>query len=117
MQYSLGIVSVIEYVARHFAKRAPSSGYPSGLRRAPAGPAAPREPLPPPVEPLGHRLPLGERERLRALVDLDARNDALRGEQLRERRPVVRLLADRLVEQDDAADVLLGAGRREEEVA
>jgi hypothetical protein len=57
------------------------------------------------------------RERLRALVDLDARDDALRGQQLRERRPVVGLLADRLVVEDDAADVLLGARRREEEVA
>jgi hypothetical protein len=50
------------------------------------------------------------RERLRALVDLDARDDPLRGEQLGERRPVVGPLADRLVVEDDAADELLGAG-------
>src|SRR5262249_53165519 len=38
-------------------------------------------------------------------------------EQLRERRPVVSALADRLVEEDDAADVLRHARRREEHVA
>src|SRR5207302_2816369 len=56
-------------------------------------------------------------EGLRALVDLDARDDAPRFEQLRERRPVMTALADRLVVQDDAADVLLDARRREEHVS
>ena len=46
------------------------------------------EPLAQPVEPLGDRLALRVGERLRALVDLDPRDDALRVEQLRERRPV-----------------------------
>src|SRR6266568_4419426 len=75
------------------------------------------EPLAQAVEALGHRLALGVRERLRALVHLDAGDHALRREQLRERRPVVGALADRLVEEDDAADVLLGGRRGEEQVA
>jgi hypothetical protein len=75
------------------------------------------EPLAQPVEPLRDRLALGGGERLRAGVDLDARDDALRGEQLRERCPVVGRLADRLVVEDHAADVLLDARRREEEIA
>src|SRR5262249_56409203 len=41
----------------------------------------------------------------------------LRLEQLRERRPVARRLADRLVEEDDAADVLLDALRGEQQLA
>jgi hypothetical protein len=57
------------------------------------------------------------RERLGALVDLDPRDHALRGEQLGERRAVVCLLADRLVEEDDAADELLDPRRREQQVA
>src|SRR3954467_3664413 len=69
------------------------------------------------VEPFGDRLALGESERLRALVDLDPRDDALRLEQFRKRRPVRRRLADRLVEEDHAADVLLDPLRGEEEVA
>ena len=93
-----------------------------GVRRAPLGKAGSEvavllEPLAQAVEAFGHGLALGVRERLRALVHLDARDDALRGEQLRERSPVVGLLADRLVEEDDPADVLLGAWRREEKVA
>ena len=94
---------MIVYVARHFAKRAEA--------------VVLLEPFAQPVEAFGDRLAVGERERLRALVDLDPRDDALRREQLRERRSVERALADRLVEEDDAADVLLGAGRREEQVA
>src|SRR5439155_9959570 len=38
-------------------------------------------------------------------------------EQLRERRSVRGALADRLVEEDDAADVVAGALRREQQVA
>ena len=75
------------------------------------------EPLAQPVESLGHRLAGVERQRLRARVDLDPRHDALRGEQLGERRAVVGALPDRLVVEDHAADVLLHARRREEEVA
>src|SRR4051812_33765919 len=59
------------------------------------------------VEALGDGLAFGERQGLRALVDLDAGDDALRLEQLGEGRSVGARLADRLVEQDDAADVLL----------
>ena len=61
--------------------------------------------------------PSAQRERLRARVDLDARDDPLRLEQLRERRPVGGALADRLVEEDHAADVLLDALGREEQLA
>jgi hypothetical protein len=39
MQYSLGRVSEIEYVARHFAKRAPSPRYSSSRRRRPSRPS------------------------------------------------------------------------------
>jgi len=103
MQSSLGRWSVIEYVPP--------------LREARAEAAVLLEPLPQPVEALGDRLARGERERLRALVDLDPGDDPFRLEQLRERRPVEPGLADRLVEQDHAADELLRAGRREEQVA
>src|ERR1039458_1819412 len=75
------------------------------------------EPHAQPVEALGDRLPVRECERLRALVDLDARHDSLRREQLRERRPVGGRLPDRLIEEDDAADVLLHPRRREEHLA
>src|SRR5579884_3658395 len=39
MQYSLGCVSEIEYVARHFAKRAPSSRYSSSRFPSPSSPS------------------------------------------------------------------------------
>src|SRR3954454_24297495 len=39
MQYSLGLSASIEYVARHFAKRAPSSRYSSSLARSPSRPS------------------------------------------------------------------------------
>ena len=48
------------------------------LREARAEPAVLREPLAQPVETLGDRLAVGERERLRALVDLDPGDDPLR---------------------------------------
>ena len=73
-----------------------------------------REPLAEPVESLGDRLAGEHRQRLRARVHLDARDDAHRGEQLGERRAVGRRLPDRLVEQDHAADVLGQPRRREE---
>ena len=69
------------------------------------------------VEALGDRLARRERERLGAAVDLDPRDDPLPREQLRERRPVGGRLADRLVEEDHAADVLRGAVGREEQLA
>src|SRR6266571_6664879 len=75
------------------------------------------EPLAQSVQPLGDRLALGEREWLRALVDLDPRDDPAALQHLRERRAVGRALADRLVEEDHAADVLLGAFGGEEQLA
>src|SRR2546423_790425 len=75
------------------------------------------QPFAQPVEAFGDRLAVGVRERLRTLVDLDARDDTLRREQLREGRPVEPVLANRLVVEDDAADVLLDTRRREQEVA
>ena len=50
--------------------------------------------------------PSANGERLRARVDLDARDDPLLLEHLDERRAVGGLLADRLVEEDHAADVV-----------
>jgi hypothetical protein len=68
------------------------------------------------VEALRHLLARMSREVLRSRVDLDPRDDALRREQLRERRAVVGRLADRLVVHDHTADVLLEARGREEQV-
>ena len=70
-----------------------------------------------PVEPFGHGLTVGAGQRLRAGVDLDARDDALVGQQLRERRAVGARLADRLVEEDDAADEVADLGSGEQQVA
>src|SRR5581483_9287178 len=75
------------------------------------------QPLAQTVESLRDLLPGGVRQLLRALVDLDPRDDPLLREQLRERRPVRRALPDRLVVEDDAADVVAGAFGREEHVA
>ena len=75
------------------------------------------EPLAEAVEALRDRLAGRAGQRLHTGVDLDPRHDALGGEELRERRPVVGLLADRLVEEDDAADELLHPLGREQEIA
>ena len=69
------------------------------------------QPLAQTVEAVGDELVGRLRERRRALVDLDAGDDALRLEDLRERAAVGGVLADRLVEQDHAADVV-GRARR-----
>ena len=69
------------------------------------------------VEALGDRLARCERELLRTLVDLDSRDDSLRLEELRERRPVGGGLPDRLVEEDDSADPLLDSVSREQQLA
>ena len=66
------------------------------------------------VEALGDRLALGAGQRLRALVDLDAGDDARVLEHLRERHAVLARLADGLVVEDDAGDVVAQAGRREQ---
>src|SRR5437764_1076630 len=87
------------------------------LREARAQAVVLLQPLAQAVEAFGDRLALGERERLRAQVDLDAGDDALRGQELRERRPIGGALPDRLVVEDDAAHELLDAGRREEKLA
>ena len=76
------------------------------------------EPVAQPVEALGDRLPVvGEGERLGAGVDLDAGDDTLALEDLGERGAVEGRLADRLVEEDDAADVVADPFGREQEVA
>ena len=69
------------------------------------------------VEPFGDRLAVGERERLRAGVDLDAGDDPLVFEHLHELGAVGGRLTDRLVEQDDAADEVAGARRGEQHLA
>ena len=104
MQYSLGSASVIEYVARHFAKRAPSPRYSASRSRSPSRPSVMVSPSASAsgFAPVSTLIP--------GMIPFDC-------EQLRERRPVGGALADRLVEEDDAADVLLGARRREEQVA
>ena len=61
------------------------------------------------VETLGDGLALGPGQRLGALVDLDAGDDAGVLEHLRERHAVLRGLADRLVVEDDARDVVAEA--------
>src|SRR5262249_51125339 len=75
------------------------------------------EPPPQAVEALRDRLARRERKRLRAYVDFDSGKDPLRLEQLRERRPVGGRLANGLVEEDHAADVVLRALGREKQVA
>ena len=90
-------------------------GAPLGEARAEA--AVLLEPLAQAVEPFGDRLAGSARERLRAGVDLDPGDDSPPGEEIGEPRPVRRRLAQRLVEEDDAADELLQVGRREEHVA
>src|SRR3546814_4905311 len=52
-----------------------------------------------------------------ALVDLDARDHAVVGHVFRERHAVLRRLADGLVEQDRAADVLRQVGRVQQQLA
>ena len=75
------------------------------------------EPLAQAVETLGDGLVREIGEGLRALVDLDAREDAERCEVLRERHAGAGLLAQRLVVHDHAADGLVDAGGREQHLA
>ena len=51
------------------------------------------------------------------MVDFDARDDALAGEEIDEILAVVGVLAGGFVEEDDAADVVCDAGSGEEDVA
>ena len=75
-----------------------------------------RQPLPEPVETFGHHLVREAREGSRARVDLDAGNHALAPEHLDERRPRGVALADRLVEEDHAADELADPGSAEQDL-
>ena len=87
------------------------------LREARAELAVLLEPPAQPVEALGDLLAREERVVVRAGVDLDPGDHALRREHLGERRAVVRALADRLVVEDHAADGVLHPRRREEQLA
>mmetsp|Transcript_43461 Transcript_43461/g.136283 ORF Transcript_43461/g.136283 Transcript_43461/m.136283 type:complete len:427 (+) Transcript_43461:265-1545(+) len=66
---------------------------------------------------LGHGLAVGAEERLHALVHLDARDDASSVEQVHERRAVVSVLVEGLLEHDGAGDVLAEALGLVEELA
>jgi hypothetical protein len=76
--------------ARHLANLAPSSRYSSALAEA--------------VEAFGDDLARAVRQRLHALVDLDAGERAGLLDQLDQRRAVLGLLADGLVVEDHAGD-------------
>jgi hypothetical protein len=76
-----------------------------------------RPSLPEPVQPLRHGLSLEGGQRLRAGVDLDPRDHARLLEDLGERRPVLGRLADRLVVQDHAGDMVSEPRGGEEELA
>src|SRR6185437_14061397 len=75
------------------------------------------EPLAQAVEPLGDGLAGEARQRLRAEVDFDARDDAVLRQVLRERSAIARLLPDRLVVEDHTADRLFRARGGEEQLA
>ena len=87
------------------------------LREARAEAAVLLEPCAQAVEPLRDLLAREAREVVSARVDLDARDDALRGQQLGKRRAVVGGLTDRLVVEDHPADRVLHLRRGEEELA
>jgi len=91
---------------------------PDGNDRPPLGEARAerpvlREPLAESVEALGDQLAGCTGERLRALVHLDPGHDPLTRQQVRERRPVLGVLADGFVEKDHAADEAAELGRGE----
>ncbi len=69
------------------------------------------------VKPFGDLLARGAGEPLCATVDLDPGDDAPPRQEVRQRRAVIGCLADRLVEENDATDERLDAGRREQQVA
>jgi hypothetical protein len=72
--------------------------------------------LPEPVQALGHLLAGMQRHVVRAGVDLDAGDDSARLQVLAEVDAVLRRLAQRLVEEDHAAHVLLDARGGEEQL-
>ena len=111
-----------ERVRVHVEARVGRDPVPDRDHRAPLAEARPervvlREAGAEAVEALRHLLAGVAGQVVGAGVDLDPGHDALRGEHLGERRAVVRRLPDRLVVEDHAADVVLEARRREEEVA
>src|SRR5215203_6138138 len=88
------------------------------LREAGAEAVVLLEPAGEAVEALGHGLAGAERHGLGAGVDLDARDRAGLLNELHERGAVLRALAQRFVEEDDARDVALhGLRRAEQELA
>ena len=100
-----GMPSPIVITARHFAKRAPSPRYSSSRARRPSRPSVTFSPGKPAMV-------------VRARVHLDPRDRRpSTARTLGERRAVVGRLADRLVVQDHAADELLHARGREEQLA
>src|SRR5262245_58203796 len=70
-----------------------------------------------PIKAFGNLFTRREREIVRALVDLDAGENAFFRQRVGERHAIGALLPDRLVEQDDAREELLDAGRREQKPA
>ncbi len=70
-----------------------------------------------PVEPLGDPFVRRARERFGAIIDLDAREDALLRQEIGQWRSRRARLVDRLVLQDHAADELGDPGRREKHLA
>src|SRR5690606_3177921 len=69
------------------------------------------------IQALGDELARATGQRHRALVHLDAREDAGLGHDLRERHAVAGGLADGLVEEDGAGDVLPQVGRGQQHLA
>jgi len=69
------------------------------------------------VQAFGDQLARATGQGMGALVDLDARNDALGGHVLGERDAVLGGLTDGLVVQDRAGDVLVQLGRGEQQFA
>ena len=69
------------------------------------------------VEAFGDGFARAQRHRLGARIDLDAGEDAVAIQKLHERRAVEALLAERLVVEDHAGDVVAELGRVEQHVA
>ena len=87
------------------------------LGEAGAEPAIFLKPLAQAVEAFGDDFVCTERQRLRALVDLDAGNGAGLLDQLDQRRAVSGVLADGLVEENDAGNVFRHLGAAEQHFA
>ena len=92
MQVELGMSVPMVITARHLANLAPSFTY-SGAALGQT------------VEAFGDFFARAQREILGAGIDLDAGQDAVFGQQFHERRAVGRLLAQRFIVKNHAADV------------